>query len=70
VRFCLIHVDDQPGGPAAEAMVVVPGADRVVMEIPLDALHGFLPILHAATESLDVHRCVSCDSPIRGARAA
>jgi hypothetical protein len=38
--------------------------------VPLDVLAEFLPILHAATDSLGDQPCRACDHPIRGARAS
>ena len=70
MRFCVIHVHDEPGGPEEEAIVIVPGAGKVAVAVPLDALPGFLPILHEATEGLEEHCCPSCRAPIRGARGA
>lgn len=68
MRFCVIHVHNDPGDPDEEAMVFVPGANKVAIAVPLSVLDRFLPTLHQATEGLD-QGCPSCATPLRGARA-
>jgi hypothetical protein len=66
VHFCLIRVPGGSGGPSAEAAVVVPGAERTAMLVPLIALPDFLPLLGEAMAGLEEQRCSVCAEPLPG----
>ena len=68
MRFCLIHVDDEDLGPEETAMVVVPGAGKTALEVPLDALPQFLPLLAEATADLPAPICRGCGGELPGGR--
>jgi hypothetical protein len=64
MRFYLIHVPDDAASDTAEVTVVVPGAARAAIMVPLDALPGFLPLLHEAAAGVGEPRCTACDAPL------
>ncbi len=66
MRFCLMHLEDD--GSTDELAVIVPGAGRVAMMVPLDGLAAFLPILQEATAELGEQRCTACAAPLPGLR--
>jgi hypothetical protein len=66
MRFCLIHVHDEDYGPDEEAMVIVPGADKLAIAVPLDALPSFLSLLDEAAADLAPQVCGCCGEVLPG----
>jgi hypothetical protein len=66
MRFCLIHIDDHGCGPDEEAFVIVPGAAKTAMAVPIDALPGFLSLLAEATQDLPPAICTGCGCALPG----
>jgi hypothetical protein len=66
MHFCAIHLDDEgaPLGEREEVHIVVPGAAKTAMAVPLDALPAFLPVLESAVGTASVLRCPLCDAEI------
>ena len=65
--FCLMHLD-APGAPGEdeEVYVVVPGAEKTAIALPLDALPQFLPLLEQAVRDLPSAQCSACHATLPG----
>lgn len=61
MHFCAIHLDeDGPAGCGEEVFVVVPGAAKTAIAVPLDGL----PLLEQAVGSESHPLCPACGSEI------
>lgn len=58
MRFSLIHLDDDRLGE--EVTLLVPGMDGTAIQVPLDALPDFLPLLAQATADVPAATCPAC----------
>ncbi len=72
--FCAINLSDVATAPGIEAQeevfVIVPGASKTAISVPLDALPRFLPILEEAGGRADWPQCPSCGAEIPRLRRA
>jgi hypothetical protein len=66
MHFCAIHLDDRPADDDEEVYVVVPGAAKAVMAVPLDTLDRFLVLLEQAVGSEARPQCRACGTAIPG----
>jgi hypothetical protein len=69
MQFSLIHLDEVPRD-GEEVFVVVPGARKTAMAVPLDALPQFLPLLPRAAGDLPPPRCPACSARLPAANEA
>ena len=65
MSFHLIHVDDDVRSDEhEEAYVLMPGAAKTAIAVPIDALPGFMPVLAESVNGLPAQRCPDCGEPI------
>ena len=64
MHFCAVHLDDPGGAPDEEVFLVVPGAAKTAIAVPLDALAQFLPLLERAAGGDELPRCPACGTGI------
>jgi len=65
--FCVIHLDAPCAEPEDEEVyVVVPGAAKTAIALPLDALAQFLPLLEQAVRELAPAQCPLCSATMPG----
>jgi hypothetical protein len=64
--FCAINLHDlaAPPGREEEVFVVVPGAAKTAIAVPLDALARFLPLLEQAVGRDAWPQCPECGAAI------
>jgi hypothetical protein len=56
----------QKGAAQTDVAVVVPGARKLAMLVPLGALPDFLGLLHEAMRPQEEQRCPACAEPLPG----
>ena len=67
MMFCAIHLDPPSAEPDDEEVyVVVPGAAKTAIAVPLDALAQFLPLLAQAVGDLPPPQCPACSATMPG----
>jgi len=66
MHFCAIHLDDHgaPDGGGEDVYVVLPGAAKTALAVPLDALAQVLALLEQAVGSDAWPRCPACGAAI------
>lgn len=63
--FCALHLDRAEDVPDEEEVyLVVPGAARTALAVPLDALPAFLPLLEQAVGADALPECPACGAEI------
>lgn len=72
--FCAINLSDLAAPPGLEqqeeVFVIVPGASKTAVSVPLDALPRFLPILEEAGGREGLPQCQCCGAEIPRLRRA
>jgi hypothetical protein len=61
MRFSVIHLAETPS-EGEEVFVVIPGAGKTAIAVPLDELALFLPLLAQAAGALPPPRCPACSA--------
>lgn len=66
MHFHLMHIDDAVVREDAEeeVRIVTPGAGKVAVAVPLDAVPAMLALLCEALEGVEEQRCEHCEEPL------